>query len=440
MNPFEVLAGNPFAITRPGLEALIEASRREGRPEAVEAERGERLASNYAVRMRGNVAIIAVRGPLFLTAADAWWYGGTSYESLGFALGAARDDSAVERIILDIDSPGGAVHGCSETAELIRRIGAEKPIDAFITGFAASGAYWLAAAARRVVTSDTGMLGALGTIWTILDWSEAMKKIGIEEIEIVSSQTPKKRQDPKSRDGRAQIQVWVDDIAQVFIEAVARYRGVSVDTVLEQYGQGDLFVGEAAVEAGLADRVSTLEGLILEAQEKEAAGAAGILTLFAGRHSMANTTAQAPAATEQLADLQARLEAAEARAQEAEQRVAGAETRATEAEARATAEYARGRADAAAILGLPAQGFEELRAQLAADAAVSRGEAALRILAAQGERSKQQAQARLDALENDEEKLDKPAASSVGDEAPTLEAKQAAFLLNVGRPAQQPKS
>jgi ClpP class serine protease len=51
----------------------------------------------------------------------------------------------------------------------------------------------------------------------------------------------------------------VDDLAAIFVDAVALHRGVSADTVLSDFGQGGVFVGQHAVTAGLADRVGTFE-------------------------------------------------------------------------------------------------------------------------------------------------------------------------------------
>ncbi|MBK6423882.1 MAG: S49 family peptidase [Gemmatimonadetes bacterium] len=96
----------------------------------------------------------------------------------------------------------------------------------------------------------------------LLDTRARDRAAGVEEIEIVSSQTPRKRDDDPTTDtGRAAVQATVDALAAVFLAAVARYRGVPEATVLADYGQGGVFVGEAAVLTGLADRLGTYETL-----------------------------------------------------------------------------------------------------------------------------------------------------------------------------------
>ena len=64
------------------------------------------------------------------------------------------------------------------------------------------------------------------------------------EVEFVSSQSPKKRPDVETEAGREQVQTIVDDLAAVFLATVARNRDVTVETVMEDFGQGASFVGQ----------------------------------------------------------------------------------------------------------------------------------------------------------------------------------------------------
>lgn len=81
-------------------------------------------------------------------------------------------------------------------------------------------------------------------------------------VEFISSQSPGKRLDLASDDGRARIQSRVDSLAEVFVEAVASGRGVTAQHVLERFGRGDVLVGSAAVAAGMADEIGTFEGVL----------------------------------------------------------------------------------------------------------------------------------------------------------------------------------
>jgi ClpP class serine protease len=113
-----------------------------------------------------------------------------------------------------------------------------------------------------VVTGETGILGSIGVRMTITDRREADAARGTKTYEIVSSQSPSKVSDPATEDGRSRIQATLDALAGVFIGEVARYRGVTEETVLSQFGQGGVLVGADAVSAGLADRMASYEAVL----------------------------------------------------------------------------------------------------------------------------------------------------------------------------------
>ncbi len=233
---------------------------------AVENQRGRPLSNDRkGVTMRdGGVATIEVVGPI-VRRGDLFSQvsGMTSIDTLAKDFGAALDDRAVKAIVLAIDSPGGEVTGVAEFADMIRgaRSGpTTKPVVAYVGGMAASAGYWLASAAARVVCDSTALLGSIGVVQAVRDPSRDRGGT----IEFVSSQSPHKRPDPTTGTGAAQIQNVVDAMAGVFVAAVARNRDVSEETVLADFGGGGLFVGQAAVAAGLADRVGSYESVLAD--------------------------------------------------------------------------------------------------------------------------------------------------------------------------------
>lgn len=233
--------------------------------EALEAKIGKQITDTGGVTLRDGVATISVSGPLFRYAnLFTMLSGATSYETLSTDLQQALDNSQVRSIILSIDSPGGEVNGNAELSQMVYDARGRKPIVAYISHMGASAAYWLASAAQEVVVDPTSLVGSIGTVISIADRSAADAAKGVKTIEIVSSQSPKKRMAATSSEGQSALQTIVDDIASVFVEAVARNRGVSVDTVLSEFGQGGVLVGAAAVDQGLADRLGSYEALHTE--------------------------------------------------------------------------------------------------------------------------------------------------------------------------------
>ena len=256
------IAGEPWAITETALHTILEVAARENEtPQAVAAKLGRNLQNTYSVTERDGVAIIPVAGPLFRYAnLFTMISGASSYELIARDFNVALENPQIKGIILDIDSPGGEVNGVSELANMVYAARGKKPVVAYASGDAASGAYWIASAADEIVVSETSALGSIG----VVGMYQSKSGKSAETVEIVSSQSPHKRLDPSSDDGRSRIQARIDSMADVFIGTIARNRDVSAEDVQTHYGGGDVMIGAKAVSAGLADRVGSLEGLIAE--------------------------------------------------------------------------------------------------------------------------------------------------------------------------------
>ena len=251
--------GEAWAITEQALSTILEIAARENEsPRAVAARLGRELSNTYTAEERDGVAIIPVVGPLFryanlFTAVS----GASSYEILARDFTAALENPDIHAVVLNIDSPGGEFNGCAEFANMIYEARGAKPVIAYCSGDAASGAYWIASSCDQVVVSETSSLGSIGVVAVY-----RAKDRSAKDVEIVSSQSPYKRLDPQSDEGRLRLQQRIDAMAEVFVEAVARNRGVDPPTVKDRFGKGDVFIGTQAVAAGLADRLGSLEKVI----------------------------------------------------------------------------------------------------------------------------------------------------------------------------------
>lgn len=263
MRAIDAVLGAPWAIQPDALEQIIQIAAREHEVshDALEKYRADTVARAETLEQRGPVAILHVAGPLFRRAnLFTEFSGATSYDILRRDLQVALDNRDIKSVLLNIDSPGGAVNGCGELAKAI--YASEKPVVAYVGGMGASAAYWLASAARQVVVDDAALLGSIGVMAGIRDTSERDRANGVRDIEFVSSQSPNKNPSPDSEEGVTSYQKLVDDQAGVFIAAVARHRGVSADVVARDYGQGGVLVGADAVSAGMADGVGTFEDVL----------------------------------------------------------------------------------------------------------------------------------------------------------------------------------
>lgn len=403
----------PWAILPDALEQIhaIAAREHEFDAEAIQSKRGERYGEAGRTRIRDGVAVIPVHGPIFryanlLTA----FSGATSSEMLALQVSEVLTDDAVHSIVLDVDSPGGMANGLHELSALIYEARGIKPITAFVSGTGASAAYYIASAADRVLASPSAIVGSIGTVIQVDDRSEADAKRGVRTLTFVSSQSPRKWMDPFAADdehrteARSQIQTIVDSLAAVFIEDVARNRGVDPSVVAREYGQGGVFVGEAAADAGLVDGITTLEALIRTQTEAQRAPGRSWATAAGGTNHPGMEVRMDTEVTTQPAAEGPDLDQVRAEAAEAER---------------------------ARILGiLELDGPQALTADLIADADCSVGDAAVRIRLAEKEAQKAKARAHIEQrVASDRDPAPGPSASIETDESEDRAlGKQAAAL------------
>lgn len=255
-----VLAIAPEAL--PGLDARLQlgAVSLEGDLDAaIEA------AVKAPVRSSGGTAVIPISGPISpKTDMFTLFFGGTGLDRLRANLRAALADDAVKSIVLDIDSPGGDVSGIDEMAAEIHAARDRKPITALANHWMASAAYYLGSQASEVAVAPTGMAGSIGVIQIHADYSRAFEESGVSLTLITAGKYKGEGNGyaPLSEEARAHMQESVDDYYAMFVDAVARGRGVAPSAVRSGFGEGRMLTAKRAVSAGLADRIATLDQVL----------------------------------------------------------------------------------------------------------------------------------------------------------------------------------
>jgi signal peptide peptidase SppA len=236
--------------------------------EAFENARSSRVELYQA----GSDAIIPVTGPLsykydFFT----WLMDGSSYQMITAQINAAEKEDSVERIVLSMDTPGGDVVGMPEMAEAIRN--ASKPVIAVVDPMCASAGLWMAAQADRIVIMESGSIGSLGVQIVAVSQAEMYAKAGIDVKLIRADISPNKNLatslEPLDEKAVNYLQERVDMWGAEFLKSVAQGRGVTTDQALDKFGQGHMLFGAEAVEAGLADEIGSLQGVVLEQTPKQ---------------------------------------------------------------------------------------------------------------------------------------------------------------------------
>jgi len=241
-----------WAISPEWMDTLMTVAKRGNDIEAVQAKLGKPLDFTRSSTVRDGVAIIPVIGPIIPRASLFSEVSGlTSTEQVMQDMQAALENDSVHSVILNMDTPGGAVPGIDELYTYIRNYG--KPVYAYGYGTMASAGYWVASGAMKIAVSPTALIGSIGVV---NGWRKDSSE-NDNEIVIVSAKSPNKRL--RSADRAGAMQVIVDDIAEVFIQSVAEGRETTVDDVEENYGQGGVLVGGKALDIGMVDYVMSFE-------------------------------------------------------------------------------------------------------------------------------------------------------------------------------------
>lgn len=210
-------------------------------------------------RMIDGVAVVDVTGPL----ANRLDPCADSYEALVSRVGTALAESP-RAIVLSFDSPGGVVSGMFDAASSIRSMCAEAGVllVAHVTGQATSAAYALACVASSIYVSPTGIVGSIGCIGALVDQTALDGAMGMR-YSLVTSGARKADGNPHSVTTDAAIaamQVTIDASASAFVDHVTANRRITRAEVVGL--EAGIVQGRAAVAAGLADGVATINEVL----------------------------------------------------------------------------------------------------------------------------------------------------------------------------------
>lgn len=208
--------------------------------------------------LRNGVAVIRVEGVIDRTARVSWFTGlpcTAGQDRIHASLDAALADPEVSAILLSLNSPGGTAAGTKELADAIAAAAQQKPCAAYADGLCASAAYWLASATGRVYAPQTALVGSIGVIAVLTDWSRAIEKAGMVRT-IISSGKWKAAGSPDKAltdEERALFQGQLSQLHEIFKTDVAARMGVTAPT--DQWAEGQTLLASEAHAVGLVTAI-----------------------------------------------------------------------------------------------------------------------------------------------------------------------------------------
>ena len=204
------------------------------------------------------VALIHVSGTV--RRGDGPPFEGAFADPIVRALEAAAEDDEVRAVILRIDSPGGDALAAEAVARAVARVReAGKPVVASLVNAGASGAYWIAAGADRIVTGADTLTGSIGVIAAKPVLAGLAAKLDVRVLRLERGRNAGMWSvfsgfDPAER---RRAEALVDTLYRRFLDQVAAGRGMDPARVRE-LARGRVWTGAQAVERGLADAIGGL--------------------------------------------------------------------------------------------------------------------------------------------------------------------------------------
>ena len=186
------------------------------------------------------------------------------------------DNSAIKAIVLRVNSPGGVVAPTQEIFSAIQRARkAGKPVVATLGAVAASGGYYVAAAADRIYANPGTLTGSIGVVMQMANLEGLLKKVGVEYVVVKAGAYKDVGNIARtmSPEERKMLQALLDDVYSQFVDAVAEGRGLERKEVLA-FAEGRIYSGQQALALKMVDEMGGFE---------DAVEAAGKLANIQGR-------------------------------------------------------------------------------------------------------------------------------------------------------------
>lgn len=183
-------------------------------------------------------------------------------QTTGFIRSAA-DSPLIGAIVLDVNSEGGSASATQTVVDAVRYARGKKPVVSYVSDVGASGGYWIAASANKLVVAPLSLTGSIGVISDFVDASGFLARYGISFQTVKTGKykdmgSPSR---PLTDEERRIVQDISDQVYDEFVNGIAQSR--SMDTsYLKTLAQGQVFLGKQAVKLGLADSTGTKEDAV----------------------------------------------------------------------------------------------------------------------------------------------------------------------------------
>lgn len=180
------------------------------------------------------------------------------------------NDDTVKAVLLEVNSPGGGVYESSELAKALQKLQAHhKPIYVNMKNMAASGGYYISAAADKIYASEETVTGSIGVIMSGMNYASLLDKLGVKDQTYKSGALKDLGSSTRATTAEEAevLQEHVNRAYDRFVEVVSKGRKMDVASV-KKIADGRIYDGLQAKENGLIDEIGFEEDCLADLQQK----------------------------------------------------------------------------------------------------------------------------------------------------------------------------
>lgn len=222
------------------------------------------------LQINGDNAIINLFGPMSENGPDwidlYYGYNGVSYKNLIRAAEEILKNDAIKNVIVNGNTPGGNIDGLDEAFKSLDFLAQKRPVTAINKGMIASAGVWYASAAHKIIAGNpSSMIGSIGVVIDTLDFTGYYNSFGIEQITITNTDSPNKRPNLLTEEGKNIYIKELNSLYSVFLDRATDGKTVTPESIKAL--KGEMIIAADAVKIGLMD---SIEGV--QAPAADAAG------------------------------------------------------------------------------------------------------------------------------------------------------------------------
>jgi signal peptide peptidase SppA len=225
----------------------------------------------------GNIGILNIFGTMihrggFMDALS----GITSYDTISRRIDRIGNDPQVKVVLGNFDTPGGEVAGAFDLADKWKKLAEVKPAHALVSEMAASAGYLIASGSTQIHTTQTGQTGSIGVVMKHIEFSKFNQRVGVKPTFIFAGdrKVEGNQEETLPAEVLARFQEKINTIYDMFVNVTSNNRSIDAQAIIDT--QAEIYMGEAAIEAGLVDSVTTGDALLERLKQENSTHRLGV--------------------------------------------------------------------------------------------------------------------------------------------------------------------